>query len=267
MKEITYAFPKIKNVDPSCYIDAYNLVLECSQAHSPRSFTIKLLELLKKVCPYDEAMAFFLDINGKASGEYTVNVEKKWVDEYLNYYLPSAGYPKEYSLYQREDEAIISRKPREIVDWSKLPKSEFLTDYINVRRLKYSWGFCFFDLNGAYRVVISLDRTREEPFSEIERNRLLLALPILNNMYRNFFYQGTDTSSHVAQSNWNGYGLTKRESEIADLLCQGMTVQNISSALYIAVTTTYKHIAHIYEKMGVSSQQELLVKMLNRKNL
>jgi len=74
-----------------------------------------------------------------------------------------------------------------------------------------------------------------------------------------------DTNDHVIQSPWKEYELTPRESEIANLLCQGMTVHNISSALYIAVTTTYKHIAHIYEKVGVSSQQELLVKMLNKK--
>ena len=86
-------------------------------------------------------------------------------------------------------------------------------------------------------------------------------------MYRNFYYQGTDNSAHMTQSSWNEYGFTKRETEIAELLCQGMTIQNISSALYIAVTTTYKHIAHIYEKTGVSSQQELLVKMLNRRSI
>lgn len=263
--DITYAFPKIKNIDPSCYIDAYNLILECSQAHTPRSFAIKLLDLINKMCSYDEAMVFFLDANGKVSGEYTVNVKDKWVDEYLNYYLKSAEYPQEYSLFQNLNESSLHYTPARIVKWSELPKSEFQTDYINARGLKYSWGFCFFDMNGAYRVVFALDRTRDMPFTEIERTRLELALPILNNMHRNFFYQGTDFDSHHAQSNWHEFDLTKRETEIANLLCQGMTIQNISSALYIAKTTTYKHIAHIYEKVGVSSQQELLVKMLTHK--
>ena len=56
--DITYAFPKLEHVDPSVYIDAYNLILECSQAHSPRSFAIKLLDLMSKMCSYDEAMVF-----------------------------------------------------------------------------------------------------------------------------------------------------------------------------------------------------------------
>lgn len=262
--DITYAFPKLKHVDPSCYIDAYNLVLECSQAHTPRSFAIKLLDLVGNMCDYDQAMVFFLDANGKVSGEYTVNVKAKWVDEYLNYYLKSADYPQEFSLFQNLSERSAENAFYRVIRWDSLPKSEFLTDYIQVRGLKHSWGFCFFDMNGAYRVVFALDRTRDVPFSDIERARLELALPILNNMYRNFFYQGTDFDSHKMQSNGSGYGFTKRETEIANLLCQGMSIQNISAALYIAKTTTYKHIAHIYEKAGVSSQQELLVKMLNK---
>lgn len=265
--KITYAFPKIKNIDPSCYIDAYNLILECSQAHTPRSFSTKLLDTLKRICPYDQAMVLFLDANGKVAGRYTVAIKDEWLESYLNYYLHIlAETAPDLSIYQDVTEPDDFRFSR-IISWDTFPKVEFITDYIDARGLKYSWGFVFFDLNGAYRVIISLDRTRSEPFSEIERNRLLLALPILNNMHRNFFYQGTDTDESVIQSSWREYNLTTRETEIANLLCQGMTVQKISAVLYIAVTTTYKHVSHIYEKMGVSSQQELLVKALGKKLL
>ena len=56
--------------------------------------------------------------------------------------------------------------------------------------------------------------------------------------------------------------LTSREAEIANLLCRGVSTANINRALYIAQSTTYKHIEHIYEKLHVSSQQELLVRLL-----
>lgn len=262
MNNITYAFPKLKHVDPSVYIDAYNLILECSQAHSPRSFAIKLLDLLAKICPYDEAMVFFLDPNGKLSGHYTINIQEKWINEYLNYYLTQLEFPKEFRIYQNVRESDPTTWFSRIIDWTKIPDSEFLTNYIQGRKLKYSWGFSFFDLNGIYRTVFSLDRTRNAVFSDIERDCLNLALPILNNMYRNFFYLGTDSASGKTPSNWSKYNFTKRETEIVNLLCQGMSIQNISSALYIAKTTAYKHIAHIYEKAQVSTQQELLFKIM-----
>ena len=46
-----------------------------------------------------------------------------------------------------------------------------------------------------------------------------------------------------------------------------MTAQNIASALYISVATAYKHIANIFKKTGVTSQQELIVKLLNEKRM
>ena len=264
---ITYAFPKIKDIDPSCYIDAYTLILECSQAHTPRSFSIKLLELLKKVCPYDEAVVFFFNANGKVSGHYAVGIKPQWLEMYCSYYL---GFLQDSSpqsdLYQNLNERS-NFNFCQLIDWSAAPHSEFKTDYIDARHLKYTWSFTFFDLLGAYRVVFSLDRTRAVPFSEVELNRLRLALPILNNMHRNFFYQGMDTRDTVVQTPWTQYNLTARETEIATLLCQGMTAQNVSAALCIAITTTYKHISHIFQKTGVSSQQELLVKLLNQKAL
>lgn len=266
MEEKNYAYPKISGVDPSCYIDAYNLVLECSQEHTPRSFSIKLLELLRTFCPYDKAVVMFLNINGKVSGSYTIGIEREWLDMFLNYYTGTIA--PEYDIYcgKRETSGF---KFSTIIDWARVRESEFKRDYITPMGLKYSWGFCFFDLNGKYRVIISLDRTRNEPFSMQEQNRLGLALPILNNIHRNFFYHGVDSRSSrdIPQSAWNQFGLTAREEEISNLLCQGMTAQNISSALYIAITTTYKHIANIFKKTGVSSQQELIVKLLSSRSL
>ena len=49
MAEENYAFPKYKDVSPSSYIDAYKLIDECSSAHTPRSFSVKLLDLIQKI--------------------------------------------------------------------------------------------------------------------------------------------------------------------------------------------------------------------------
>ena len=262
-----YAYPKIKGVSPSCYIDAYNLVLECSREHTPRSFALHLLEQLKVFCPYDSAVLIFLNANGKLSGNYTVGIPQMMLNAFFDYYMNNnESIPSAYDLYGGMNERC-GFKFSQIIRWADTQESEFKRDYIDALGLKYSWGFCFFDLFGAYRVVISIDRKRDVPFSETEQARLGLALPILNNMHRNFFYQGTDTKEKVVQTPWKEYDLTAREQEISGLLCQGMTAQNIASALYISVATAYKHIANIFKKTGVTSQQELIVKLLNEKRM
>jgi LuxR family maltose regulon positive regulatory protein len=50
--------------------------------------------------------------------------------------------------------------------------------------------------------------------------------------------------------------LSPRESEVHELLAQGLTNEEIANVLYISVSTTKVHVKHIYEKLGVRSRLE-----------
>jgi LuxR family transcriptional regulator, maltose regulon positive regulatory protein len=50
--------------------------------------------------------------------------------------------------------------------------------------------------------------------------------------------------------------LTPRESEVHELLAQGLTNEQIAKHLYISLSTTKVHVKHIYEKLGVTSRFE-----------
>jgi LuxR family maltose regulon positive regulatory protein len=50
--------------------------------------------------------------------------------------------------------------------------------------------------------------------------------------------------------------LTPRETEVHELLAQGLTNEEIANLLYISVSTAKVHIKHIYEKLGVRSRLE-----------
>jgi len=103
--------------------------------------------------------------------------------------------------------------------------------------------------------------TNDENFTDNEFMTLCLAIPLLNNLHKNFFTQQTSRQA-VDQISWDTTDLTAREIEIANLLCQGVSPAVISQSLYISQSTTNKHIAHIYEKMHVSTLQGLLVRLL-----
>ena len=51
-------------------------------------------------------------------------------------------------------------------------------------------------------------------------------------------------------------GLTPRESEVHDLLAQGLTNEEIAKLLFISVSTAKVHVKHIFEKLGVRSRLE-----------
>ena len=54
------------------------------------------------------------------------------------------------------------------------------------------------------------------------------------------------------------YGLTPKETEVLFYLAKGRNAKFISDQLFIAERTTKTHIYHIYQKMGIHSQQELI---------
>jgi DNA-binding NarL/FixJ family response regulator len=55
----------------------------------------------------------------------------------------------------------------------------------------------------------------------------------------------------------NSASLTKRESQIADLVSQGLSNGEIGAKLHIAVDTVKKHLSHIFAKTGCSSRTQL----------
>lgn len=63
-----------------------------------------------------------------------------------------------------------------------------------------------------------------------------------------------DQRVSVAQS----FGLSPRETEIFLLLAQGRSRPYIRDALFLSKNTVATHIRHIYEKMDIHSQQELI---------
>jgi DNA-binding CsgD family transcriptional regulator/MFS family permease len=54
------------------------------------------------------------------------------------------------------------------------------------------------------------------------------------------------------------YGLTARESEVLELLSVGRNEPFVANALMVSKATIKTHIAHIYQKTGVSNRQELI---------
>lgn len=53
-------------------------------------------------------------------------------------------------------------------------------------------------------------------------------------------------------------GLSDRELEVTLLLARGKTGQEIQDALTVSRNTVKTHVRHIYRKLGVHSQQELI---------
>ena len=54
------------------------------------------------------------------------------------------------------------------------------------------------------------------------------------------------------------YGLTKRESEVLELVLRGRSGPYIEEKLFISKNTFQTHMRNVYNKMDIHSQQDLL---------
>ncbi|WP_166925157.1 response regulator transcription factor [Flavobacterium poyangense] len=60
------------------------------------------------------------------------------------------------------------------------------------------------------------------------------------------------------EQNLTGYGLSDRETEVAQLLSQGLSYQSISEQLFISIPTVKTHTSNIYRKCNIKSKYELM---------
>ena len=56
-------------------------------------------------------------------------------------------------------------------------------------------------------------------------------------------------------------GLTEKESEVANLLLEGLSLKEIAARLYVSENTAKTHRLNVYRKMEVSSREELIQKL------
>ena len=249
-------FSQISNsFETSTWNKLYSIICNCGMEKAPSGLIKSFISKLPSLCGFDQVWVYYLDGNRKPVDEYLVNIDPYWSSAYLNHYADMDG--GRYSLFATNDNADQARTEASPICWEEQASESFVPQYIRPRGLKYSLGFCLRDMNGRIRTMVSLDRTQDVPFRPEELTALYLLIPQLNNLHKNFFYEGFNIQK-IQQDT----GLTERESEVAALLCQGVSPANISNALYISRSTTYKHIAHIYEKLNVRTRQELMVRLL-----
>ena len=60
--------------------------------------------------------------------------------------------------------------------------------------------------------------------------------------------------------------LTKREIEVMDLVCDGLTAEAIAEKLYISHSTVKKHMANVYQKLGVNKKADAIAEYRKRRS-
>ena len=226
-----------------------------------KEFCIQAMKRLYSLIPYDQVRVYFLDCNGKLNHTVLIGADKRWIDSYFQYY--SKVEKGNYSMLDRANDGndFVSKFKVKAHDWTNYEPNEFITDYIRPQGLKYSLGFMLHNMDSFSCIIFTLDRINLSKYQDDDINIISTIQPHLENIFRNLLMnesKNNDRNKDLEPHN----PLTKREWEIAELLCKGMTPRNISKKLFLSLSTTYKHIANIHAKLEVSSCQELILKLM-----
>lgn len=243
------------------WMKIHDFLLNIENIRDPKEFWVQVIKKIYLLIPYDQARIYFVNDNGEIYDEVLIGVEQRWSDVYLEYYSKIEN--GRYSIFTKiqNDRNSIPKLKGSVHDWTNYECNEFITDYIKPQGLNYSLGFGLHNADTFTKSVYSLDRTSRSGYTHEEIGIMSIIQPHLDNL-QNLFVLAL-TNSYSNKNPEVQMSLTKRESEIAELLCKGITPINISNKLFLSLPTVYKHIANIHTKLKVSNRQELLLKLIN----
>jgi DNA-binding CsgD family transcriptional regulator len=102
----------------------------------------------------------------------------------------------------------------------------------------------------------------ERGFSDHDRELIELVRPHLIQAFLDARMR--EDLDPLGEPNLRALGLTSREAEVARLLVQGRSADQIADDLSISVHTARNHIAHAYEKLGVRNRAAAVAALLQR---
>ncbi|MEL1135714.1 helix-turn-helix transcriptional regulator [Desulfitobacterium sp. THU1] len=240
------------------WLKIHDFLLDIENAWEPKDFCMQVMDKLYALIYYDKARIYIINNNGQVSNEFLCGVEKRWSENYLSYYSKIEN--SRYSIF-RNSKYSNPEIHGSVTDWENHKIDEFVTYYIKPQGIKHSLGFTLYD-DAFGKGIFCFDRTSGTGYQNKDLGLISIVHPHLQNLLRNTFVSVTSDTSYKKNPDIKCL-LTKRELEIAELLYEGVSPNNISNKLFISRSTTYRHIANIHAKLNVSNRQELIIALFS----
>ena len=220
-----------------------------------------LLHATRRLIPYNKG--FLLLRRGDAVDEdrsYFFGMSAREIDEYLHVY-----YDKDYLHYfsDRTPDTAVYRDT-DIVEDALRRKTEFYRQFLQQADIPYGCGIV---VKHAGEVCAVFNLFRSEQLGNFSARDLEI-LGILQQHIENMLVhvieplQQRDLGS-LAKSFARNYHLTSRESQVLELVADGLSNQEICQRLVISISTVKKHIYNLYVKTQVRSRTQLVHLLMN----
>ncbi len=219
-------------------------VIEALEAErTPEGFLGRALEQIETVVAFDHACA-------------TLSTAAFWTPRLVHARHSSIweGYFRHYASLDRLPPPAEPWWPVvAIIDPARFGDKEFQRDFAEANRISQTLVMTNLPRvgNGAEGFCFGLFRGPGPRFSDAELTRLQILYPHLQNLFL-LLADPAITRKQSLHARASQSGFTRRELEIAGMLCERLSVREIAERLFVSRHTVEKHLEHIYAKLRVS---------------
>jgi DNA-binding CsgD family transcriptional regulator len=211
-----------------------------------------------ELIPYEKASVYF----------YVLSKSKYKVE----HYVAEGFYDKElldYDAYYFQIDDILDKmlpnhlhtvRSSELFDMRERVRTEYYNDYVRPVRTHFSldanfvWGRRSLD-EIRFGTLDIFRPTGDGDFTDRETEICRILQPHLETKATHYSLAGPH--GHMPQ----GFALTPKETEVAELMLCGCTNEQIAFYQYVTVSTVKKHVAQILAKTGCSSRVDFICRV------
>ncbi|MFI3206072.1 MAG: helix-turn-helix transcriptional regulator [Clostridia bacterium] len=235
-----------------------NILVDIYSIDDIVKFTEKIMRIFKMLIPYTKGYFLMLDDNNKIDIEKQCFVD---MDENLSQKYINAFYDEDYLkfLYDISAETTIY-KDTDILDEEIRTQTKFYTKFLKPTDIPFGCGILIVKDK---KVTAVFNLFRSEDFGDFSDKDIYI-LNVFKKHIENIVTNLLKTSKidllfkDRLETALEKYQLTQRESQILNLLSDGLSSEEIASQLIISLSTVKKHTYNLYNKTGVKNRAQLI---------
>jgi len=223
---------------------------------------------IKELIEYDYAMFDLADTLSAEQVDFFSPVYLGFTDKQMNQYYDKYQY-LDYTNWILTENAFKSYRDTDVVNEKYRENSKIFQEWLAPIGIYFGGGIII-EKKGILLGTVTFFRCEEKGdytdndlllwrlFAEHLSTKLGKLFPVgVKNLKEKY-----DQSSRIGLT----YNLTKRESEVLELVISGYSNEKIANVSYISISTVKKHINKVFTKTGTKSRSEVISKFLKKQH-
>jgi DNA-binding CsgD family transcriptional regulator len=235
--------------------DVHEFLLDIESAPTRMEFVSRTLAGMNRLIPNDISTSLFDDCGRLLFSNGLDDTVHKSFNEYYRFRIPFVPDIRRFL-----EVACIGH---EITAWGDYSDSEFVADF--TRPLGDAYTLTSY--TRGMPLVISIHRSFHGlVFSDIDGSIMSVLYSHINNLYSCFEKLEGSPQLSVREEEIREFfpQVSRREAQVAALLCLRLTTAEIASKLFLSVRTVEWHLEQLYLKLDARNRREAVSKMNER---